>query len=77
MYRRLVLTFVTALALFVAGNYAIWKSATEDLITDRNYDGGDLSRMGYVPESKMYRHNTTDLPASTYTLRTTMAVGST
>jgi len=61
-YRRLVLTFVTALALFVAGNYAIWKSVTEDLITDHHFDGGDLSRMGYVPGSKMYRHNATDLP---------------
>lgn len=61
-YRRFALTFVIALALFVTGNYVIWKSVTEDLITDRHYDGGDLSRMGYLPGSKIYRRNTTDLP---------------
>ena len=61
-YRRLVLTFVSCLALFVAGNYAIWKSVTEDLVTDRHFHGGDLARMGYIPDAKMYRHNSTDLP---------------
>jgi hypothetical protein len=47
---------------FVGINYFIWKTVTEDLITDRHYDGGDLTRMGYLPGSKMYRHNTTELP---------------
>jgi hypothetical protein len=61
-YRRCVLIIVIAMVLFVTGNYVLWKSVTEDLITDRHYNGGDLSRMGYIPGSKMYRHNTTDLP---------------
>lgn len=61
-YRRLVISFIALMSIFVGTNYVIWKSVTEDLITDRHYDGGDLSRMGYVPESKMYRHTTTDLP---------------
>ena len=50
------------MALFVGLNFVIWKTVTEDLITDRHYNGGDLSRMGYAPGSKMYRHNSTDLP---------------
>lgn len=61
-YKRYVLAFIIVLALFVSGNYVIWKYATENLITDRHFDGGDLSRMGYILGSKMYRHNTTDLP---------------
>lgn len=61
-YRRFVLTFSIALIFFVAGNYATWKLVTEDLVTDSHFDGGDLSRMGYISGSKMYRHNTTDLP---------------
>lgn len=60
-YQRLVLSFVFIISAFVGINYAIWKTVTEDLITDRHYDGGDLTRMGYVSGSKMYRHNMTDL----------------
>ncbi|HEX9078756.1 MAG TPA: hypothetical protein VF795_04140 [Desulfuromonadaceae bacterium] len=61
-YRRFALAFAVALALFAGGNYVIWKTVTEDLITDRHYQGGDLSRMGYLPGSKFRRRNTTDLP---------------
>jgi len=61
-YQRLVLSFVSIMCLFVGINYVIWKTVTENLITDRHYVGGDLTRMGYIPGSKMYRHDTTDLP---------------
>ena len=50
------------MSLFVGINFVIWKTVTEDLITDRHFDGGDLSRLGYIHGSKMNRHNTTDLP---------------
>lgn len=61
-YRRFVLLFSLLLALFVAGNYFIWKCWTEDLLTYRHYNGGDLSRMGYLPYSKMPRKTLVDLP---------------
>lgn len=50
------------MTIFIGINYVIWKTVTEDLITNHHFDGGDLSRMGYVPGSKMYRHTRTDLP---------------
>ena len=61
-YQHLVLYFVFSMSLFVGLNYVVWKTVTEDLITNRHYDGGDLARMGYLPASKIYRHNVTDLP---------------
>lgn len=61
-YKRFVSIFVITMVLYVIGNYAVWVTVTEELVTDRHFDGGDLSRMGYIPESKMYRHNMTDLP---------------
>jgi hypothetical protein len=60
-YRRLVLFIIGYVILFVAGNYAIWKLRTEVLLT-KKYDGGDLARMGYLPEVKDYRKKTDDLP---------------
>ncbi|MDA8414374.1 MAG: hypothetical protein M0023_11390 [Desulfobacteraceae bacterium] len=61
-YRRLVLTFIAALALFAGGNYLVWKCWTEALLSDRQYQGGDLARMGYIDTSKQYRKNSVDLP---------------
>ena len=60
--KRLVLLFTFLMALFVMVNYAIWNLWTENLITFTHYDGGDLARMGYILDSKMYRHNSLDLP---------------
>ena len=61
-YKQGVLIFAGLLIAFVALNYAIWISCTRDLITDAHFDGGDLSRMGYLPGSKLNRHNQIDLP---------------
>ncbi len=61
-YKRLVLILAGMLVVFVALNGVIWKSWTQDLITDAHFDGGDLTRMGYIPGSKMPRHNRVDLP---------------
>jgi hypothetical protein len=61
-YRRLVLLFSLVLSFFVGGNYLVWKCWTEDLLTDRHYNGGDLARLGYLKNSKMPRKNLVDLP---------------
>ena len=60
-YRRLAVFFIGYVALFVAGNYVIWKLRTEELLT-KKYDGGDLVRMGYIHGIKEYRKKTDDLP---------------
>lgn len=60
--KQLVLIFTGLLGLFVALNYVLWTTCTQDIITDAHYDGGDLSRMGYIRDSKMFRHNNIDLP---------------
>lgn len=61
-YRNLVLLFSFSMALFVGLNYLVWHLWTEDLLTDHHFDGGDLSRMGYRPASKLNRRNQVDLP---------------
>lgn len=61
-YKRLVLIVVAVLASFAALNYAVWKIWTQDLITDIHYSGGDLTRMGYILGSKLYRTNKVNLP---------------
>lgn len=60
-YRKFVKAFIAALLIFVAVNFIFWKMWTENLITSRYNDGGDLARMGYLPGSKMPRHNAVDL----------------
>lgn len=61
-YRRFSLTFSLLFALFVGGNYLIWISWTKDLLTNTNYQGGDLARMGYLYGSKQFRKDSNDLP---------------
>ena len=61
-YKRSVLFLATVMVLFVAVNFAIWKIWTEDLLTDVHFQGGDLSRMGYISGSKDYRKTSVDLP---------------
>ncbi|NVN89345.1 MAG: hypothetical protein HXX11_01965 [Desulfuromonadales bacterium] len=48
--------------VYMACNLAIWKLVTEDLLTGKKCAGGDLARMGYIPESKMCRQNVDSLP---------------
>jgi hypothetical protein len=59
--KKFSIAFITILLLFIGLNYAIWKSATEVLLT-KKYDGGDLARMGYVHGSKQYRKVENTLP---------------
>lgn len=61
-YRKCVFILLIAFLLFVGGNYFVWKLWTEELLTESKGFGGDLSRMGYVSDSKTNRDNVTDLP---------------
>jgi hypothetical protein len=61
-YKRLVLIFTASLAVFVALNFVLWKNYTEDLLTSKNYVGGDLARIWYIYDSKYFRRNSCDLP---------------
>ena len=61
-YKRFAISFILFISIFVGLNFVIWKTVTEDLLTDRHYNGGDLTRMGYLYNSKMLRKNRVDLP---------------
>ncbi len=60
-YRRYFFISLWFLAGFLLFNLVTWKCFTEDLLTNK-YDGGDLSRMGYLIGSKHYRKTYVDLP---------------
>lgn len=62
-YRRFAIGFVTAIALFVLLNAAVWNLFTRGILTRQ--DGlvsGDLARIGYVTDLVHRRRNVTDLP---------------
>jgi hypothetical protein len=61
-YKKFTLWAVLALLFFVVLNVAIWKGYTEDLLTEHHYNGGDLTRLGYISGSKHFRKNIVDLP---------------
>jgi len=61
-YKHFALSFIVLLAFFTGGNYFVWKCWTEDLLSDSQYQGGDLARMGYVNTSKHNRKSIDDLP---------------
>jgi len=60
-YKKFCILFILIAVPFIAGNYLLWKSVTEKLLTAVS-DGGDLARMGYILDSKYFRKNRTDLP---------------
>lgn len=60
-YKLNSLIIINLLALFVIGNYIVWKMYTEDLLSDKNYADGDLTRIGYFVGSKLKRKNDVDL----------------
>lgn len=61
-HKRFVHSFIWAMIILVALNLLIWKLWTEDLLSNRTYQGGDLARLGYLPASKHLRTNVDDLP---------------
>ncbi|HOP40510.1 MAG TPA: hypothetical protein PLI53_05655 [Geobacteraceae bacterium] len=60
-YRKYYYAALGFLVFFLAFHLVTWLGFTRDLLTDR-YDGGDLSRLGYLPGSKHYRKTFVDLP---------------
>jgi len=60
-YRKYVSISLYFLAGFLLFHLVTWKCFTEDLLSNK-YDGGDLSRMGYLTGSKHYRKTYVDLP---------------
>lgn len=60
-YKKYTLLFLGTVFLFVVLNGLIWKTVTEDILTQK-YSGGDLARMGYLPGSKFRRNISNDLP---------------
>jgi len=62
-YRRCVFILIGTLLFFAGVNYLVWKLWTEELLTENMGNGGDLTRMGYVSDSKSPRKNSADLPS--------------
>lgn len=60
--RRFVQLFTLVLLIFVLANFVVWKCWTEQLLTTRHGEGGDLARLGYLPQFKLQRKNQDDLP---------------
>jgi len=60
-YKTYTWRFLAILSTFIAANAFIWKCWTEDILAG-TYSGGDLARMGYLPDSKLKRMNHDDLP---------------
>jgi hypothetical protein len=62
-FKKYTFSVVVFLLFFIAANAVVWKCRTEKLFSVNN-KGGDLARMGYLPNSKLLRHNSIDLPLS-------------
>ncbi|MDD2321366.1 MAG: hypothetical protein PHO83_15080 [Geobacteraceae bacterium] len=60
-YKKYTLRIVAFLLFFIAANAVVWKCWTEKILSSE-YHGGDLARMGYLPDSKLLRTNHEDLP---------------
>jgi len=61
-YRRFLVGIVLYFVVYLVGHFLVWKLFTEDLFTYHHFHGGDLARIGYVIDSKIYRKNHDDLP---------------
>ena len=56
-YKKFFFSVAVLLLVFVVFNAFIWKMFTENLLSGKNYHGGDLARMGYIHGSKDLRKN--------------------
>jgi hypothetical protein len=61
-YKKFFIYIVVLLLVFVLFNALIWKKFTENMLSGKKYQGGDLARMGYIHDSKDLRKNVCDLP---------------
>lgn len=60
--RKFNLVVAASLAGFLIYNLLVWNLFTEDLVTSRYSDGGDLARLGYITGIKQQRRKHQDLP---------------
>ena len=60
-FKRFIGIFTGIIVIFLLANFALWKGATEVLLTNV-YDGGDLARISYLNGFKHPRKNVVDLP---------------
>jgi hypothetical protein len=60
-FKKFLLIFFGVIVLFLAVNYAVWKGATQVLLSNL-YDGGDIARISYLKGFKHPRKNSVDLP---------------
>ena len=61
-YKKFTFYILAVPVFFFTYNAVVWKLVTEDLMSNKNSDGGDLVRLGYLPDLKSYRKNSNDLP---------------
>lgn len=60
--RKFNLIVAAFLAGFLVYNLLVWNLFTEELVTNRYSDGGDLVRLGYITGMKQQRRKHLDLP---------------
>jgi len=60
-FRKFTFRILAVLLAFIALNGLIWSCRTGVLFNPK-YKGGDLTRMGYLPDSKLLRGSFVDLP---------------
>jgi hypothetical protein len=60
--RRFFIKIATCFAAFVLVNFIIWKGWTQVLLSPR-YEGGDLTRLGFIAGIKKVRTTYVDLPS--------------
>lgn len=60
-YKKYTWRMLAALLAFLAINAVIWECCTKVILSGR-YRGGDLARLGYLPDSKLIRSAEVNLP---------------
>lgn len=60
-HRKYTHRFIAIWVGIILINLAIWKIYTEKLLSSR-YEGGDMTRVGYIQGSKIIRNTVVDLP---------------
>lgn len=61
-YKAFTCSLAIVLAAYCLFNFAVWHLYTKKLVADPACAGGDLTRMGYIADSKACRQNVYDLP---------------
>lgn len=61
-YKKFALIILAVLCGFLLYNVTVWKLFTENIMSAKEFVGGDLARMGYVHGVKHFRKHFYDLP---------------